>query len=82
MVRQRHASTVTTFSGGRAIVAPKSCGGQGVTQCQSDAIERLGSEISVQVGEDLAGGFEFGLQGGDPGDLLGARLLDYLVDRD
>ena len=72
-------------------MAPKSCGeaearrvkrSRWVTQCQSDAIERLGSGISVQVGEDLAGGFEFGLQGGDPGGLLGARLLDYLVDRD
>ena len=39
------------------------------------------SRVSVQVGEDLAGGFEFGLQDGDPGGLLGARLLDDLVDR-
>jgi len=42
---------------------------------------KLGSGISVQLSEDLAGGFEFGLQRGDSGGLLGARLLDDLVDR-
>ena len=37
---------------------------------------------SVQVGESLTGGFQFGFEGGDPGGLLGARLLDDLVYRD
>ena len=35
----------------------------------------------VQVGERLAGGFEFGLQGGNLRGLLGAGLFDDLVDR-
>ena len=39
------------------------------------------SELSVQVGEGPAGGLQFRFEGGDPGGLLGARLLDYLVDR-
>lgn len=33
--------------------------------------------MSVEVGKDLAGGFE----GGDRGGLLGAGVLNYLVDR-
>ena len=36
---------------------------------------------SVQVGEGLAGGFQFGFEGGDLGGLLGARLFDDVVDR-
>ena len=36
---------------------------------------------SVQVGEGLAGGLKFGFESGDPGGLLGAGLLDDLVDR-
>ena len=55
------------------------CGVRGVNQAVAG--ERLRERLSVQVGEDLASGFEFGLEGGDPGGLLGACLRDYVVDR-
>lgn len=37
---------------------------------------------SLQLGESLAGGFQFGFECGDLGGLLGACLLDQFVDRD
>lgn len=36
---------------------------------------------SLQLGEGLAGRLQFGFEGGDLGSLLGARLLDQLVNR-
>src|SRR5690242_19644561 len=45
--------------------------------CLSGVVARR----SVQVGERLAGGFQFGLERGDLGGLLGTRLFDDPIDR-